>query len=153
MFVDFLVSIAAFFIAAGFAVLYNAPLRTIYAAGLAGMAGWLVYALFPSEEGLDLFMAAGAASFALSLLSQLFARIHKVPVIVFSIPGLIPLVPGGTAFNMMRAFIEEQFTDAIAYAAETFFISGAIALGISMSTAVFQIIQSIWVDKSTWRRL
>lgn len=156
MFTDFFVSIAAGFVAAGFSVLYNAPSRTIVASGVTGMVGWLVYSSFPSEHGLDLFMSAGAASFALSAVSQLFARKYKVPVIVFSIPALIPLVPGGTAFNTMRALIEEQFTDAIEFGTETFFISGAIALGISLSSALFQLITPHLVkrefDRKLWRR-
>ncbi|WP_035445696.1 threonine/serine exporter family protein [Atopococcus tabaci] len=140
MLLNFFVSIAAGVVAAGFSVLYNAPSRTTFASGLAGMAGWLVYASLPSDNGLDLFIAAGAASFALSALSQIFARRYKVPVIVFSIPALIPLVPGGTAYNTMRALMEENFDNTIRLGTETFFISGAIALGVSLSSAVCQVI-------------
>jgi len=149
---NILTAIAACFVSAGFAILYNAPSKTILASGIAGMTGWVVYAAFSSERGLDLFFAAGAAAFTSTILSQFFARKFKMPVIVFSIPGLIPLVPGGAAFNMMRSLIEERYTAAIQFGTETFFISGAIALGISLSSAVFQLLQPYLLKKDLEKR-
>lgn len=134
----------SYFIAAligtlGFGILYNVPTRTLFASGISGAIGWTVYFLLSFELELDLFIGVGVAAFLVAFFSQWYARHFRMPVIVFAIPGIIPLVPGGSAYNMMRAFIEGQSDTALMFATETFLISGAIALGLSVNSGLFQV--------------
>jgi uncharacterized membrane protein YjjB (DUF3815 family) len=148
----------AYFIAAlvatfGFGVLYNVPTRTLFASSFAGAVGWIVYYILSFQIELDLFVGVGVAAFLVAYFSQWYARHYRMPVIVFAIPGIIPLVPGGSAYNMMRAFIEGSSEMALMYATETFLISGAIALGLSVNSGLFQVFSNRAFEKRDKRYL
>ncbi|MDN6193939.1 MAG: threonine/serine exporter family protein [Alkalibacterium sp.] len=134
--------LAAFVATFGFCVMYNVPTRTILASSISGAFGWLVYYIIALQFELVLFIGAGAASFLIAFLSQWFARRYKMPVIVFAVPAIIPLVPGSSAYSMMRSFIEGDSEAALLFATETFLVSGAIALGLSLNSGLFQVFSS-----------
>lgn len=139
MFIEYLsFFVAAFLTAFGFGVLYNVPTRTLMAAGFAGAAGWIVYYFLSVQLDTHLFVGSGVAAFLVAFLSQWFARRFRMPVIVFAIPGIIPMVPGGSAYNMMRAFVEGNIDLGLTYATDTFLVSGAIALGLSVNSGIIQ---------------
>jgi uncharacterized membrane protein YjjB (DUF3815 family) len=72
------------------------------------------------------------------IVSQFFARSFKMPVIIFSVGGIIPLVPGGLAYNAMRKFVEEEYTLAVEIAVRALMLSGAIAAGLVLSEVIGQ---------------
>ncbi|THF84194.1 threonine/serine exporter family protein [Cohnella fermenti] len=132
----------SFVAAAGFAVLFNVPARNIAYCGIAGMASWMAYRLL-LEGGADPIAATLAASFVVSVLSQLFARTFRTPVIVFLISGIVPLVPGGVAYDAMRNVVEHQYDLAVQLAFEAFMLSGSIAFGILFSEVFNQVIRRL----------
>jgi uncharacterized membrane protein YjjB (DUF3815 family) len=134
--------IAAYVATLAFGILYNVPTKTLFVSSFGGAFGWILYYFLSSQLDFDLFFGAGVAAFTVAFLSQLNARHFKMPVIVFAIPGIIPLVPGGSAYNMMRAFVEGNSEMALMFATETFLVSGAIALGLSVNSALFQVLSS-----------
>lgn len=143
MLIDFIRHFGASFITAiGFAVLYNIPKRTIIPAGFTGGLGWTVYFFLTTYLSTQGFLATIIASFCIAFASQIFARRLRAPVIVFTLPGLIPLVPGGMAYNMMRAFVEGDTLLGFQFATNTFLTAGALALGLSINGAFFQLISS-----------
>ena len=143
MLVDFIQHFGSSFITAlGFSVLYNIPRRTIVPAGFTGGLGWTVYFFLTTYLSTQGFLATIIASFSIAFASQVFARRLRSPVIVFTLPGLIPLVPGGMAYNMMRAFVAGDTLLGFQFATNTFLTAGALALGLSINGAFFQLISS-----------
>ena len=63
-----------------------------------------------------------------------------MPVIVFSVAGIITLVPGGTAYNAMRNIVQQDYNSAIQNGTLVFMISGAIAMGLVFAEVIMQII-------------
>ncbi|WP_334073488.1 MULTISPECIES: threonine/serine exporter family protein [Paenibacillus] len=133
--------VTSFIASAAFGIIFNAPRRTLLQCGASGMLGWAVYVLL--DERLDTVLATVAATFIVGVVSQIFARTHKKPVILFSVSGIIPLVPGGLAYDAMRNFVENDYNTAVQLAAQAFLISGSIAIGLVLSEVLNQ----------TWRRL
>ena len=143
MLIDFIQHFGSSFMTAlGFAILYNIPRRTIAPAGLTGAIGWTIYFFLTTYLSVQSVLATSMASFFIAFASQIFARRLKSPVIVFTLPGLIPLVPGGMAYNMMRAFVEGETILDFQFATNTFLTAGALALGLSINGAFFQLISS-----------
>ena len=143
MLIDFIQHFGSSFMTAlGFVILYNIPRRTIAPAGLTGAIGWTIYFFLTTYLGVQSVLATSMASFFIAFASQIFARRLKSPVIVFTLPGLIPLVPGGMAYNMMRAFVEGEMILGFQFATNTFLTAGALALGLSINGAFFQLISS-----------
>ncbi|MFD1064458.1 threonine/serine exporter family protein [Oceanobacillus locisalsi] len=136
---EIIVQLAASFIAsAGFGVLFNAPKKSLIPCGLVGMSGWiLLYTL--REFGVDIVAATTFAAVLVSILSQLCSRILKRPIIIFTVSGIIPLVPGGVAYNAMRNFVENDYNTAIQLSAQVMLLAGGIAIGLMFSQVINQI--------------
>lgn len=129
----------SFVATACFGVLFNAPKKSLIKCGFVGMAGWLVYILLVNKQ-FDAVVASLIASSMIAVISLFFAKIYKTPVIIFSVSGIIPLVPGGLAYDAMRHFVENDYNTAIQLAAKAFMISGAIAVGLVVSEVLYQVI-------------
>jgi len=133
-----LIQLAASFIASlSFSILFNVPKRFLVSCGLSGMVGWVVFRLLPAHHIVNV-PAALIAAFCVAILSQLFARVHKAPIIIFSASGIIPLVPGGLAYRAMLNFVHNHYNLAIQSAAKVFLISGAIAVGLLFSEVIYR---------------
>ena len=91
--------------AVGFAVLFNVPKRSLPAifviAGLGGITKLWVAGLGASVIGATLAGATLIGFFSIPLAH----RIH-VPPFIFSIPAVIPMVPGTFAYRMMIGLVK-----------------------------------------------
>ncbi|OZB97955.1 threonine/serine exporter family protein [Paenibacillus sp. XY044] len=137
--------ITSFIASAAFGMLFNAPKKALLQCGFAGMVGWLLYIWLQDMHVLRI-TATVVASYFVTVISHLFAKRYRTPIIVFSVSGIIPLVPGGTAYDAMRNAVENQYDQAVQLGAEAFMISGAIALGLLLSEVTNQLIRK-WVPK------
>lgn len=133
--------VTSFVAAAGFGVLFNAPRNSLVPAGLVGMCGWILYYVL-AGEGMDVVPATVFASMLVAVLSQLCARALKTPIIIFIVSGIIPLVPGGIAYDAMRNFVENDYFTAVQLSAKVMLLSGGIAIGLMFSEVANQIIRN-----------
>lgn len=125
----------SFIASAAFAILFNVPKNTLLQGGFVGTLGWLLY-VGAQQLAFDPIVSTIAASFVVAVTSQLFARIYRTPVIVFHVAGIIPLVPGGLAYDAMRNVVENQYDQAVQLAAKVCMLSGAIAMGLVFSEVI-----------------
>ena len=109
-----------------FSIIFNAPRRLLLACGFVGAMGWFIYKLTVDLD-LGKVMASFLGSFILALMSHVMSRRYKRPVIIFIVPGIIPLVPGGLAYEATRFLVSNQYTHAVNTFLEVTLISGAIA--------------------------
>ncbi|WP_025689932.1 threonine/serine exporter family protein [Paenibacillus zanthoxyli] len=128
--------ITSFIASAMFCILFNTPRRTLLQCGIAGMLGWMVYLLL--DPHWKSVVATFFATVVVGVVSQIFARSFKMPVIIFSVGGIIPLVPGGLAYDAMRRFVEDDYTTALQTAVQALLLSGAIATGLVLSEVLGQ---------------
>ncbi len=138
----------SFLAAAAFGIIFNAPKTSLIQSGFVGMLGWIIYILF-TMNGADAVNATLIASFVIAVASQVFAKLYRTPIIIFIVAGIIPLVPGGMAYDAMRNFVENDYNIALALAAKAFLISGAIAMGIVFSEVINQLIRKTAIIKKS----
>lgn len=129
-----------FIVSGAFAVIFNVPLNSLLQCCLVGMVGRLSLNLLENNNT-DIVLATLTATFFIAVISQIFAKIYKTPTIVFTISGIIPLVPGGLAYNATRNFVENHYDIAIQFAAKAIMTAGAIAVGLVLSEALTQILK------------
>lgn len=132
--------ITSFIASAAFGIIFSAPKESLVKCGFVGMAGWFLYYLLYSSN-VSSIMATLAATLLVAIISQIFARFYKTPVIIFSVAGIIPLVPGGLSYDAMRNFVENDYNMALQLAARAFMLSGAIAMGLLFSEVINQLIK------------
>ena len=133
--------LTSFISTAAFGILFNVPRQSLIQCGMVGMYGWLIYILFTNNNS-DPVIATLVASFFIAVISQVLSKRYKSPVIIFSVAGIIPLVPGGLAYDAMRNFVENDYNLAVVLAAKATMISGAIAIGLVFSEVVNQTIRN-----------
>ena len=130
--------IFSFLATASLCVIFNAPIKAIPYCGLVGAVGWMIYYSALQLQLTEVF-ASFLGAFVVAICAQGFARRLKSPMIVFIVSGIIPLVPGGLAYNTLRYFVEQNYTLGLETGIRAFLISGAIAMGIVFSEVIFQL--------------
>lgn len=129
--------IAGFVSAVAFAHIYHVPEKQLLRSGTVGGLGWVVFLLTkgPWGEIGAMFLAA----ITVAICSELLARNFKQPVVIFLIPGVIPLVPGGKAYLTMLSFLQNDYVEGLTLFVQTVFLAGAVAAGIIVASSVFRI--------------
>lgn len=127
--------------ALGFAVLFNAPRRALPAILLAGALGHATRTALVMQ-GVTMEIAVLAGALLVGLLGEFFQRRTRIPRVVFTVPGVIPMVPGSLAFGAMEKLLgvssasPDVAVDLLAKASvdiiHTGFILMALAVGISI---------------------
>ena len=140
--IDYLSALAfSFSTTVAFAVLLQAPRKTLPISGIIGAVGWVVFLYVRKEMGASSFYANICATLILSLLSELAARFFKQPATVFVIPGIFPIVPGLAMYNGMTSIIEKQYDLGISLLLQAGMDASAIALGIMFIGSLFRVIK------------
>ena len=107
----------AFFVAVGFASLFNAPKKAIIVAGILGGLGHGLR--FVMIEGLDmgLIFSTLCGCILIGLLGISAAHKIHTPPIIFTMPACITMIPGLYAYRTMLGFI--KVADGNTYMQET----------------------------------
>jgi uncharacterized membrane protein YjjP (DUF1212 family) len=121
--------------AAGFAVLFDVPRRALLPAALVGAAayGARVVAL---GVGLPPEAAIFAAGLVIGATSEALARLMRIPTMIFTIPGFIPLVPGVLAFVTMLLLVNGSYEPGVASLVRTALLTAALAAGMGIADAL-----------------
>lgn len=132
-----------------FGVIFNVPIKAIPFCGLVGSIGWTIFYLMMKLEGVTEVEASFVGAFAVALVAQIFARKFKTPMIIFNVSGIIPLVPGGVAYNTMRNIMEENYDLGVQYGMKALMISGAIAMGLVFAEVMVQLMMKTFSKGKT----
>lgn len=124
---------------AGFAFCFFAAPKDIFTGGVCGFLGWFVY-LLAKNFNMSVIISFGAAAFTAGIFSEICAYLRRRPALVFSVPGVIPLVPGGGMYGTMMAAVRGDMETAGSTAFVTLCSAGAVAVGLAAATAVCRMI-------------
>lgn len=123
--------------AVGFGILFNVPQRAIVILWIGGaLGGGLKFGLL--EVGLGVVFSSFVGASAIGILSIPMAHYRHVPPMIFSIPSVIPLIPGVFAYRTILGLMQltgKIGTDYVKILSETV-NNGVITLFIIMSLAV-----------------
>jgi uncharacterized membrane protein YjjB (DUF3815 family) len=93
------------FAALGFAILFNVPQRVLLTIWLFGAIGGLTKLLL-LKIGASIILSSFGGSILIGILTIPAAHNNHAPPLVFTIPSVIPMVPGVFAYRMMLGLIE-----------------------------------------------
>lgn len=131
--------------AVGFAMVFNVPVRTLFACALGGAIGHGLRALM-LQLGFGMESATLAAATVVGFLGVVFARRWHAPAQVFTVAAVIPMIPGKFAYSTMMGALEMATTSEVTQqllletavnALKTFIILGALAIGIAAPSLLF----------------
>ncbi|WEK53583.1 MAG: threonine/serine exporter family protein [Candidatus Cohnella colombiensis] len=135
-------AVCGFIATMGIAVTFKAPQKSLIHVGLVGAIGWMTYYIL-IQAMFDAVPASFAGAFAVAILAHALARLYKMPMTVFSVAGIIPLVPGGLAYEAMRAIVLNKYLESLQFATRAGILTGAIVMGLVFAEVFFQLINSL----------
>lgn len=122
----------------GFGLTINVPHRALILCGVSGSAGWIVY-WSVNQIGVGRLGANFLGALCVGVLDIIFARIKNCPVIIFNIPGIVPLVPGVPAYQAVRAMVEGQLSNAEDLILRVIIVTVGIAMGFMLAQSIGEI--------------
>ncbi len=125
-----------------FALFFHVRPHHLLVATLGGALSWALYLLMMAQTG-NVFFSALVAALGICLWAETFARIRKAPATIFLIPGIIPLLPGGSLYYTMSALIAEDMSRMIQKGKETGLVSLGIVVGILIASEIVRVV--LWV--------
>lgn len=126
----------------GFSITSNVRGTKLIFTSLGGALTWGTYLIIlhvTSSLLLSVFLGVCLGC----LYSELTARAFHVPVSVFVICAIIPLVPGSGLYYSMTAYIAGKTTHAITLIGQTLMIAGTIAVAIAVVSSISNLFQSM----------
>ena len=126
----------------GFGVLFHMKGKKLLFASLGGMCAWFLYLLFSALGGREILCYL-IISILLSLYSEVMARWLKTPATPFAMMTLIPLVPGGSLYYCMSNAIQGDLEAARVFGGEAAKYALGIAVGISLTWAIIEMVQRL----------
>lgn len=127
----------------GFAIMVHVPKKDLLATAVTGGAGWAVFMICVSNFEMGDIEACFVGTCIIGILSTVFSRTLKQASTIYTIPAIMPLVPGSRIFYTMAYLISGDIRTAAVAGANTIFLAGAIAIGLLVTGAFVNIITGI----------
>lgn len=132
-------TISAFIATIGFSIFFYVPKKELLLCGGIGALGWFIY-LLCLHFNASLIVANFAGALIVSEGSIILAKLRKMPVTIFLIAGIIPLVPGAATYQTMYALLTGDHLVALGYASYAFQSAAVIAGAIVLTTMLPRIL-------------
>lgn len=134
------------FAALGFAILFNVPGRTLVIIWLLAAMGGLTKIIF-LNYGVNVILSSFAGASLIGFASIPMAHYKHTPPLIFSIPALIPMVPGAFAYRTMLGLMNltviptnesysQILNETVSNGFKTLFIVMTLAVGASIPMLV-----------------
>lgn len=133
--------VCSFLATVAFGILFHTPQKALWTCGFVGGVGWCVYTAMLKIAGSSSFYANMTAAAAVSLLSEIFARTQKQPATIFTVTGIILLVPGIRLYRGLSNVIASDYNFGVKSLIMAGTDSVAIALGVMIAASVFRIVR------------
>ncbi len=134
--------LAAIVASAGFAITFQTSFKRLGWALLCTVATFCVYLLLKNFI-VDEFIPNLVATVLAAVVAELLARFTKAPSTVYIIPALIVLVPGGALYYTLSYLMQGDMAQFAVWGNKTVQIFLGIAVGLSLVSAIFQLIYPI----------
>lgn len=126
----------------GFTIYFKLPKRVRLVTSVLSGFIWIIYELLFDFSG-NYMVSYLISSFLIGIFSEIFAINFKKPATVFTLPCLVPLVPGAGMYYIMYYFIESNYVVMQEQVIKTTLTTSALALGIVLSQGLVRIIKEI----------
>ena len=136
---DMILQLATAFVGSlGFAMLFHVKKERLLLASLGGLLAWGVYLLVGQASDQEVVRYV-VASVVLTVYAETLARLVKCPATLFIVTASIPLIPGGSLYRTMQYFMMNDLEAFSLQALTTVLLAVAIAAGMLLPTAIFQL--------------
>ena len=136
------VLIAALVGTLGFAMLFKMKAKYLIYISVCGFVSYGIY-LSVLFLGYSEILAAFASASLVAIASEILARVLKAPTVIFTVVGIVPIVPGSALYYSMRNLLLRDidgFFDSLKSACS---ITAGIVFGIVAISAIIKLLTSL----------
>lgn len=121
-----------------FALAVGSKLKAAAISGTLGGVGFVIYMLLRPQfsEATTVFIA----TFTVCLSAELLARVLKTPSTVFSIPAILPLVPGVMLYRTLLHFGNGDTYGGLTGVVDTLIVAGSLSLAVTLAALIAKLI-------------
>ncbi|MGI5949324.1 threonine/serine exporter family protein [Peptoniphilus sp.] len=134
----------------GFTIYFKLPKNVRGTVSILSGLIWVTYKYILINTN-NYLIAGLLASIIIGVISETLAIYFKKPATVFSLPCLIPLVPGAGMYYIMYYFIESDYDMMTTSLINTVLTTTGLALGIISSQATFRLFRQLVKEKKNLR--
>lgn len=113
-----------------FALIMNAPKKTLIHSSLVASVGYIIYTICSAEINRTLGFFAGTTFVA--MMGEIFARKFKMPATIFIFPAVIPIVPGLGLYQTMLALVQDNIPQALEIGVNTLLNIASMAVAMAL---------------------
>lgn len=124
--------VASFLGVLGFALMFNSPWRMAIGAATVGMVANVVR-LELVDAGVVVQAAAAIAALLVGLVGTYAGPRLDVPRVTISVPAVVIMVPGVTAYRAVFALSEGETGDALVYGVQAALVVVALSIGLAVA--------------------
>lgn len=117
-----------------FALIMNAPKKSLVFSSLIASLGYFIYSVCINYN--QQLMGFFLGTLVISLFGELCARKIKMPATIFIFPALVPIVPGLGLYQMMLEFVQKDVYEALLVGIKTLSYIGAMSVAIALVSLV-----------------
>ncbi|NLX83187.1 MAG: threonine/serine exporter [Clostridiales bacterium] len=125
-----------------FGMILRQPKSTLIYTAVIGLVGYVIFILMKGT-----LLAFFVSGLVVGILCELSARIAKKATTLFLISSIIPTVPGLGLYRSMMALSENNLELSLQIGVETLAGIGAIALALTIATAIFSCIRPLRLQR------
>ena len=126
-----------------FGMILRQPKSTLIYTAVIGLVGYVIFILMQGT-----LLAFFVSGLVVGILCELAARRTKKATTLFLISSIIPTVPGLGLYRSMMALSENNLELSLQIGVETLAGIGAIALALTIATAIFGCIRPLRLQRS-----
>lgn len=132
-------------------VMFNCTFKKILIGTGNILVTFLIFLVLQEYTG-DVFLEHFVSTLFAAVVAEVLARVFKAPSTIFLVPAIIVFVPGGSLYYTMNGIVTGDMAFAATWGKTAGLTLLGIAVGISVITALFQIIHPV-KGKAALRRL
>jgi uncharacterized membrane protein YjjB (DUF3815 family) len=126
----------------GFSIRSNIKGWKLLFTSLGGAISWGLYLMFLTWSK-SLLLSVFLSTLAVCFYSELMGRAFRIPVSVFVICAIIPLVPGSGLYYAMKAYIDGNGADFLNKMGQTLMIAGTISVAIAVMSSAMNLFRTM----------
>lgn len=113
-----------------FALMMNAPKKTLIYSSITASLGYLVYEYFIIKG--NPLLAFFLGTMLIATFGEVFARKLKMPATIFIFPSVIPIVPGFGLYETILALVQDDIPLALETGVSTILNIGCMAIAMTL---------------------
>jgi uncharacterized membrane protein YjjB (DUF3815 family) len=126
----------------GFSIMFNCHIKKLVIAMANIIVTFVIYLLMEAYLG-NMFIDTLVATLFAATAGEIMARVFKAPSTIFMVPAIMAFVPGGSLYYAISNAISGNAAEAAEWGKTACLIFLGIAVGISVITAIFQLINPV----------